>query len=106
MLVGVEVKPLVEAVIAIERRITASGSPLPLRSGIAAGPVIMFEGDDYIGSAVNLASRLCDRAEPHQVIAPAEIISSLLVNTAASPIGPQMVPGLSEPVDVVSLDWA
>lgn len=106
MLVGIEVEPLVEAVIAIERRITASGSPLPLRAGIAAGPVIMFEGDDYIGSAVNLAARLCDQAEPHQVIAPAEIVSSLLVNTAASSIGLQEVPGLSHPVDVVSLDWA
>ena len=38
MLVGTELEPVVEAVIAIEHRITASGSPLPLRAGIAAGP--------------------------------------------------------------------
>ena len=66
----------------------------------------MFEGDDYIGSAVNLAARLCDQAEPHQVIAPASIISSLLVNTTAVSIGPQEVPGLADPVEVVQLDWA
>ena len=28
---------------------------LPLRIGIASGPVILFEGDDFIGMAINLA---------------------------------------------------
>ena len=45
-------------------------SPLTLRAGIATGYALLFEGDDYIGSAVNMASRLCDTAEPHQVLIP------------------------------------
>ena len=36
---------------------------------MARGPVILFEGDDYIGTAVNLAARLCDIAAPHEVLA-------------------------------------
>jgi class 3 adenylate cyclase/YHS domain-containing protein len=68
MLVAVEPEPAVEAVIDIERRIDDSNSPLALRAGIASGPVILFEGDDYIGSVVNLAKRLCDAAEPHEIL--------------------------------------
>jgi class 3 adenylate cyclase len=49
--------------------------PLPLRAGLARGPVIMFEGDDYIGRATNVASRLCDAAGPGQVLATREVVS-------------------------------
>lgn len=46
---------------------------LPVRAGLAAGPVIMFEGDDYIGAAVNVAARLCDQAQPGQVLATVDV---------------------------------
>src|SRR5581483_3529754 len=68
MLVGVDVEPVVAAVLAIEQRYRREGR-LELRAGIATGPVILLEGDDYVGKAVNLASRLCDHAEPSQVLA-------------------------------------
>lgn len=103
MLVAVETEPAVEAVIDIERRIDESRSPLALRAGIAAGPVILFEGDDYIGQPVNLASRLCDMAQPHEVLAPATIMSSLLVNTRAVPIGARRVSGFAQPIELVRL---
>lgn len=45
-----------------------SGSDLQLRAGVAAGEVLLFEGDDYIGEAVNLASRLCDAAQPGEIL--------------------------------------
>ena len=41
---------------------------LPLRAGICQGKVIMFEGDDYVGVAVNQASKLCDGANPGQTL--------------------------------------
>jgi adenylate cyclase len=68
MLVGVEVEPVVGAVIGVEQRFRREGR-LALRAGIATGPVILLEGDDYVGRAVNLASRLCDQAEAGQVLA-------------------------------------
>ena len=43
--------------------ITPEAVPLEIRAGLAQGPVIMFEGDDYIGRATNVASRLCDVAD-------------------------------------------
>ncbi|MDH3755542.1 MAG: adenylate/guanylate cyclase domain-containing protein [Acidimicrobiia bacterium] len=106
MLVSIEREPLVEAVVDIQHRISDCASPLPLRAGIAVGPVMMFEGDDYIGLAVNLAARLCDIAPPGKVIAPADIVSSLMVNTVAVPMGTASIKGLSAPVDLVAIDWA
>ena len=78
--------------------------PLALRAGLSSGPVILFEGDDYIGRAVNLASRLCSLAEPGQVVAPATMISTLMVNTVATPIGSHEVQGFADPVELVRLD--
>ena len=60
------------------------------------GQVLLGEGDDHIGDAVNLASRLCHMAEPLQVLAPASLVSSLMVNTVERPIGDRDVDGLAE----------
>ncbi|MEX2294190.1 MAG: adenylate/guanylate cyclase domain-containing protein [Acidimicrobiales bacterium] len=68
MLVGVESEPLVGAALAIEQR-HSGDARLKLRGGIASGAVILLEGDDYVGRAVNLASRLCDIASPGQLMA-------------------------------------
>jgi adenylate cyclase len=105
MLVGVETEPLVEAVVDIESRI-ASGSPLPLRAGICAGAVILFEGDDYIGNAVNIAARLCDEAAPREVLAVADAVGSLTGGTVAEPAGDRRIRGVEEPVTVVRLTAA
>lgn len=102
MLVGVEVESLTEAIVEIER--ASADSPLPLRAGVASGPVILFEGDDYIGKAVNLAARLCSLANPGEVWAPSEMMTSLMVNTKALPIGAHHIPGLEQPIELVALE--
>ncbi len=68
MLVAVEGPSLVKAVVELQERFTDDGM-LPVRAGLAWGRVILFEGDDYTGGAVNLASRLCDLAQPFEVLA-------------------------------------
>lgn len=104
MMVGLETELLVEAIVDIEIAVQESNSPLALRGGIAEGNVILFEGDDYIGQPVNLAARLCDLAQPEQVLAPSSLVSSMMVNTAVTEIGSHAVAGLEEPIDLVSLD--
>jgi len=96
MMIGVEAEELAEAMTEMRMLYRASDSPLPLRAGIATGPVILFEGDDYIGSFVNLASRLADLAEPGQLLAPKDFVSALMVNTQAIAMGPVSVPGFPE----------
>jgi class 3 adenylate cyclase len=68
MLVGVDNEPVVAAVVAIQQRHLLTGG-LSLRAGIATGEVLLLDGDDYVGQAVNLASRLCDNAGTSQVLA-------------------------------------
>jgi class 3 adenylate cyclase len=104
MLVCSEAETLTEAIVEIEHAIEAGLSPLPLRAGLASGPVILFEGDDYIGAAVNLAARLCAMAPPSEVWAPAAMVSSLMVNTRAIPLGRHHIVGFAEPLELVQID--
>jgi len=103
MLIGVEAEDLAEVMTEIRRLFTDSDAPLALRAGVATGPVILFEGDDYIGSIVNLASRLADLAEPGQLLAPKEFVSAMMVNTEAIAIGPVQISGFAEPIEIVAL---
>ena len=105
MLVGVEPEPVIEAVVEMIE-INGESTTRPLRAGVASGGVILFEGDDHIGQAVNLAARLSDLAGPDEILAPAEMMTSLFVNTRAVPIGDAEVPGIKEPIALVRLEPA
>jgi adenylate cyclase len=72
MLVFSEPRSAVACALEIESR-TASEPQFPAtRSGIHWGPVLYREGD-YVGSNVNIASRIADAAERHQVLVTAEV---------------------------------
>jgi adenylate cyclase len=103
MLVAVEPRPLIEAVMRMEHQLDQRGCRLPLRGGIAGGRVILFEGDDYIGRAVNLAARLCDEACPHQLLITASLFDVAGSGLAGKPLGPQPVRGFTRTVEVVEL---
>lgn len=98
MFVSVEPAPLVEAVLEIEEKIDQAASPLRLRGGITFGHVILFEGDDYIGSAVNLAARLCDVAAPHEMLVSCELEDYIPAWARAEPVTPVAVRGFAQPV--------
>ena len=101
MMVGVEPEDLVEAVVDIERLIDEAGSPLAMRAGIARGRVMLIDGDDHVGPAVILASRLCEMAEPHQVLAEKGTVTPLMANVEERPLDSQTVRGFERPVDLV-----
>ncbi len=102
MLVSVDPEPLTEAIVDMEEAF--DDAPLALRAGLSSGPVILFEGDDYIGAAVNLAARLCAKAEPGEVLAAASMISNLMVNTEVTDIGCHEIQGFADPVALCRLD--
>jgi class 3 adenylate cyclase len=93
---------LVDAVVQLEECFADDGL-LPVRAGIAWGQVILFEGDDYTGSAVNLASRLCDIAAPFEVLATAAVGELAPPDVDVVPAGSHDVPGFGVPIDVVRL---
>lgn len=101
MLVGLEPTSLVSAILDIMRRMRAAELALSLHAGVAQGLTILFEGDDHIGSTVNLAARLADEAGPWQIYAPTDTLPGLANSDA--PIGELVVPGFPEPIDVADL---
>ena len=101
MMVGVETERLVGAVVAIEQR-AGDSCHLALRAGIASGPVLLVDGDDYIGRAVNTAARLCDTAGHGQVLAATGGLELPDWVEASEPVELHLR-GLSEPVKVVEL---
>jgi adenylate cyclase len=70
-LIGDEVMftaPLVDDAVGICRRLLDPSSGLPpCRAGVAAGPVVRYEGDVF-GPPVNLASRIVELGEPGTVV--------------------------------------
>ena len=87
----------------LERRAVDVCAPLTLRAGIATGHALLFEGDDYIGSAVNMAARLCDYASSFDVLMPTMHLDRLPEGVSAEPYGEIELRGFPGPIDVVRL---
>lgn len=66
MLVCTEPGPLIAT--AAELLLRFEGESFKVHGGVAGGPALLFEGDDYIGRPANLASRLCDAAAPGEML--------------------------------------
>ena len=60
LLVAVDPAAVVAATVDIVARIHTE--ELDVRGGVSTGPALLIDGDDYVGRALNLASRLCDIA--------------------------------------------
>ena len=103
MLVSVESKPLVAAALELKFRADSVPDPVAVKCGITIGHVILLEGDDYIGHAVNVASRLCDLAEGHEVLALPEVVPELPAWGTAESTEKVSVRGLEQPLRVVRL---
>ena len=103
MIVAVEPGPLVAAVLELEAKVDEGSSPLPIRAGLATGAVILFDGDDYIGTPVNLAARLCDVSGPRQILAVPELVPACPRWGAAGEQHRLTIAGFPAPVDVVRL---
>ena len=104
-LMAVAVEEAVGIIFALElqHQAISSCAPLALRIGIATGETMLFEGQDYIGSAPNLAARLCDAAGGIGTLIPADQATVLPPGIVAHALAPITLPGFALPVDVVSL---
>ena len=101
MLVALEPVSMVAAILDIMRRMKRAELILPLHAGVAQGHVILFEGDDHIGSTVNLAARLAEAAGSWQIYAPIDTLPGLASSDA--PIGLIEVPGFQAPIEIADL---
>ena len=104
MFVATDVRPIVDTVLDLVERMESADIVLPLRTGIAAGKVIIFEGDDFIGMSINLASRLCDAAAPGEVLVSDEVRAALGDDYPLVSLGERQLPGIVAPFPVWRLD--
>ena len=103
MVVSVQQSDGLTFVLDLEQRAADVCAPLTVRAGIATGHALLFEGDDYIGSAVNMAARLCDYARGVEVLMPTMQIERLPEGVVAKPYGDIELRGFPGPVNVVEL---
>jgi adenylate cyclase len=103
MLSSTMIDAITALTVEIDQRMTEAIPSLAVRAGLAFGPVIMFEGDDYIGRSVNLAARLCDRAHPHELLATSEVAAQTPSWITSDPAGISTIPGFHDPVDLCRL---
>ena len=103
MFVSTDDRRLVEALLTLMGKTDTSDVALPLRAGMAVGPVILLEGDDYVGSCVNLAARLCSAAGPGELLSTEGLIPVVPTWAQVVPVGPLDVPGFVQPIEVVRI---
>jgi adenylate cyclase len=103
MLVGVESTPVLSAALEIMCAPELTDERVAVKCGITTGPVILLEGDDYIGHAVNVAARLCDLAAGGQLLADPGVVPFLPPWAKAGEPRDVAVRGVVPPVEVVEL---
>ncbi|MEY2588505.1 MAG: adenylate cyclase [Acidimicrobiaceae bacterium] len=103
MLSSTMIDAIAALTVEIDQRMTEAVPSLAIRAGLSYGPVIMFEGDDYIGRSVNLAARLCDRAQPHELLATSHVAAHSPSWVVPEPAGETTIAGFHDPVDLCRL---
>lgn len=103
MLVSVDTTPLVAATLEMQAAVDAAPEAIAIRCGITSGAVILLEGDDYIGHAVNVAARLCDRASAHEVLAVPAVLPDIPPWSTVESSEEITLHGLGQPIEVVRL---
>ena len=103
MIVAVDQRDAITFALELQKRSGAACAPLSIRVGMASGLALLFEGDDYIGSAVNTAARLCDAAGAFEVLIPTDQIEELPEGVRIVAHEPLDLRGFSEPVEVCSV---
>lgn len=103
MISSADTAAVVALVIEAEAGVATSPLALDLRAGVASGPAIMFEGDDYIGRPVNIAARLCSVAAPREVLVSDAVIPGLPPWVAADGATTMSVRGFDRPLAVSSI---
>ena len=98
LLVSVETGPLIACAVDIVSNMNVEG--LEMRGGVSTGPALFIDGDDYVGRALNLASRLCDLAEAGCVLADGDSAQETPSWIEAEPYKSVMVKGLGRRRDI------
>ncbi len=96
----------IECAVAVQRAIAEQGDmPLRVRIGMNAGEPVAEEADLF-GTAVNLAKRICDHAEPGQILV-SDVVQQLAAGKgfAFADKGEATLKGFEKPVRLHEVRW-
>jgi adenylate cyclase len=101
MLVFADPRSAVACALEVEGRASKEAQFPAARSGVHWGPVLFREGD-YVGSNVNIASRLAAEAKRHQVLVTAQVRNAAkeLADVEFVRLGKRRLKGLAEDLDL------
>ncbi|MDO9355329.1 MAG: adenylate/guanylate cyclase domain-containing protein [Solirubrobacteraceae bacterium] len=106
MVVFRDAGPALTCAAAMQRAVASDTDRLGLRVGVHLGPLLR-EADDFHGTTVIVAARLCDRAESGQILVSSDAWDA--VGADAPPgrlVGDLDLKGLGDPVATYELDWS
>ncbi len=111
MAVFASTQDAVRCAVAIERAVARHGRhfrpALEVRVGVHVGEAIEDEGD-YFGATVNIARRLCDTAQPMQILA-SSVVRAVLgrqADVGFTSVGPLSLKGFADPVEACEVAWS
>jgi class 3 adenylate cyclase/pimeloyl-ACP methyl ester carboxylesterase len=94
-----------DCAVAIQRGLAGEDSPLEVRIGVNAGEPVAEEQDLY-GTSVQLAARVCARAEPGQILV-SNVVRELTMGKGFlfADIGDVALKGFEDPVRLYAVRW-
>lgn len=110
MIVFSQPSPALDCAISMQRNVDEDGDGLGLRVGVHSGPLLR-EDNDFHGTTVIVAARLCDRAQSGQIVisdharaeAEHDVTSSSTHRTEL--LGALALKGIADPVTAHELLW-
>lgn len=102
MLVFPDATAAVHCALDVEKVVTTQPRFPSVRAGVHWGGILYRDGD-YVGTNVNLASRLAAEAEPHQILVTGTVVREAGRagrDLAFTPLGPRVLRGIPEEIDV------
>lgn len=97
----------IDCAIGILRASAASSPPIPVGVGLNAGEPVMQDGD-YIGSAVNVAARLCEHARAGELLV-SDVVRGLLRTSEVPQMSERtglVLKGIPDPPRVYEVAWS
>jgi class 3 adenylate cyclase len=100
-------KAAIEAAVAIQRALDAEIVAPDVRIGAHTGGAFQTDAEsrDYGGEGVHVAARIGAAAGPAEILVSRETIDGMGTAFRLSEPRTEVLPGFTEPVDVVSVDW-
>jgi class 3 adenylate cyclase len=98
-------KGALECAVAIQRGLAERDTPIPVRIGLNAGEPVA-EDADLFGSSVQLAARVCAKAEAGQILV-SNVVRELAMGKGFlfSDIGDIVLKGFEDPVRLYEVPW-